>query len=238
MKKLCAYFYSKQDAELEQLLPADTLSDAPVPKEEYENKDVAIENYIAIFTRITDYLDGNLGNGKTAYGNVLLVIHWMRGYPLSRIIDKQIVYWSKKDPKKSNTAVIRETMERVEKVARFETPKYLHAYLDVLTHVLKERNRRDLIPTTDDFWLYLEFGVSKRTQLSLMALGLSRSSVTSLSEYITEDDMSERSCLEWLVMNSWKEFGLPRLVEVEITIVLNRHGRAVLASDFEETNIE
>lgn len=222
MKKLYDYFHSKPDDELEELLPADPLSDAPLPKEEDENKDVAIANFIAIFSRITDYLEGNLGSGANAYGNALLVIHWMRGYPLSRIIDRQIRYWSKRG--KSDTAIIRETMERVEKIARFETPKYLHAYLDVLLLVLKGKGRDDLIPSTDDFWLYLEFGVSKRTQLSLMALGLSRSSVTALSEYITEDNMSETSCLDWLVTNSWKEFGLPRLVELEITTVLQRHG--------------
>lgn len=238
MKALYDYFHAKLDEDLEELLPADPLSDAPLPKEEDKNKDAAIENYIAIFSRITKYLEGSLGSGNTAFGNVLLVIHWMRGYPLSRIIDRQIRYWSKKDPKKSYTAVIRETMERVEKIARFETPKYLHAYLDILLLVLKERGRDELIPTTDDFWLYLEFGVSKRTQLSLMALGLSRSSVTALSEYITEDNMSETSCLDWLVTNSWKEFDLPRLVELEITTVLQRHGRIALVNEAEDTSSE
>ncbi len=134
-----------------------------------------------------------MGVGSAAFGNALLVIQWMRGYPLNRLIDGQIKYRRRKEPTKNVTAIIRETLEKVERIARFEAPRYLHAYLDVLMIVLKEREREDLIPESEDFWLFLEFGVSKRTQLSLMSLGLSRSSVTSISEYITEDDLSAES---------------------------------------------
>ncbi len=225
MNALYEYFVGQPDNKLESLLPADPLSDASIPDREDISKDPAVNNFIAIFSRITTYLGGRFGNGKSAFSNAILVVHWMRGYPLNRIIDGQIRYWNKKDATKGIPAIIRETMERVEKIARFETPKYLHAYLDVLHVVLKEKGRHELLSETDDFWLYLEFGVSKRTQLSLMSLGLSRSSVTTLSDYIKEDNLSEASCLDWLVSNNWLEFGLPRLVELEINITLQRHGR-------------
>ncbi|MEY9463506.1 hypothetical protein [Bradyrhizobium ottawaense] len=223
MNALQRYFMETPDIELEDLLPTAPLSETTVQDEKGESRDDAINNFVRIFTRLTDYLGAPLGSGSSAYENALLVIEWMRGLPLSRMIDNQIRYWKRRDPSKSETTVIRETMERVERVARFETPKYLHAYLDILRPVSLVRDRGDILPPTDDFWLYLEFGVSERTQLSLMSLGLSRSSVTSLSVFITEDNFSEADCLNWLVTNEWREFGLPRLVEVEVEAVLQRH---------------
>lgn len=223
MNDLQRHFLAKPDIELEGLLPTDPLSEATIQDEKGDSREDAINNFIEIFSRLTDHLGAGLGSGSSAYGNARLVIEWMRGLPLSRIIDNQIRYWSRKRPSKSETSVIRETMERVERIARFETPKYLHAYLDILRTVLIARGREDILPPTEDFWLYLEFGVSKRTQLSLMALGLSRSSVTSLSNFIVEDNFSEAQCLNWLLTNDWREFGLARLVEVEIEAVIKRH---------------
>lgn len=230
MSALLDYFMGKSPDDFESLIPADPLSDAPIESEEDGRvfRDAAIDNFISIFSRITSYLGGSLGEGDSAYGNALLVVHWMRGYPLSRIIEGQIRYWSRRDSGRDATAVIRETMERVEKIARFETPKYLHCYTDILSHFFALKGHTHAAEKMDEFWLYLEFGVSKRTQLSLMSLGLSRSSVTSLSDYITDDSLSEENCLLWLESNNWTEFGLPRLAQLEIHTVMAQHGRNAL----------
>lgn len=108
LSALFEYFDAKLDDELEDLLPLDPLTDTVLAEDDEEIKDAAVENYIAIFSRISKYLRGNLGEGKTAFGNVLLVIHWMRGYPLNKIIDRQLRYWGRRDPNKSSTAIIRE----------------------------------------------------------------------------------------------------------------------------------
>jgi hypothetical protein len=223
LNALYEHFMEKQDSDLEGLLPTDPLNDAHFQTDSDEREDSAVSNLIAIFSRISKYLDGKLGSGQSAFGNALLVLNWMRGYPLSRIIDSQLRYWTKRDAKKKDTAIIRETMERIERIARFETPKYLHAYLDILHIALRHRGRADLVPKENDFWLYLEFGVSKRTQISLMSLGLSRSSVTELSDYLVKDDLTEEECLSWFKNNNWSEFGLSQLVELEITTLLKRH---------------
>lgn len=237
LSRLRDYFLEKPDDALAKLLPLDPLSDAPVGEddaaadavgdgetERVTPSDAVVDNLIAIFTRMSKYLEAPLGAGSSAYANAKLVAQWIRGYPLNRIIDGQIRYWSRKDPRKSETAVIRETLERVETVARFQAPKYLHAYLDILRLVLKERGQTDVLPTTDEFWLYLEFGVSKRTQLSLMSLGLSRSSAIALSVFITRSDLSESECIRWFLENDWDEYDLPRLTEIEIRAALKRRG--------------
>jgi superfamily II DNA/RNA helicase len=143
MSELQRYFMEKPDLELEDLLPTDPLSDAAIQDEKGESRNDAINNFVGIFSKLTDHLGANLGSGNSAYGNALLVIEWMRGLPLSRMIDNQIRYWKRRDPSKKESAIIRETMERVERVARFETPKYLHAYLDILRPVLIARGEED-----------------------------------------------------------------------------------------------
>jgi hypothetical protein len=227
MNALFEYFAGKRDEELEGLLPVDPLSDAPLDGEGGSGKrDAAIDNFVKIFSRMTTYLQASrLGAANAAYGNAILVVDWMRGFPLNRIIDKQIRYWKRRESKKTEQAIIRETLERIEAVARFETPKYLHCYIDVLVHCLHSRGRDDLVQGVQDLWMFLECGVSKRTQLSLMGLGLSRSTVIALSDYITSDALDEAECLDWLVVNPWQDFGLTELVVAEIRAVLVRHGR-------------
>ncbi len=226
---LYRYFQTKNPDSYADLVPTDPLSDALVIGEDGEQHDAAIQNLIAIFTRMSKYLGAPLGRGDKAYGNASLVVLWMRGYPLHRIIDRQISYWRKRDPNKKDPAIIRETLEHVEKIARFETPKYLHCYIDVLIFFLKGEGQAALADGIQDFWLFLEFGVSKRTQLSLMSLGLSRSSVTAISEFIIGDELDETACLDWLATNRWDEYGLTRLVELEVGLLLKRNGRTSAA---------
>ncbi|KGJ67386.1 hypothetical protein BJA5080_07752 [Bradyrhizobium diazoefficiens SEMIA 5080] len=90
---------------------------------------------------------------------------------------------------------IRNTMELVEQVARFKAPKYLSAYMDVLHMHLRQINREDLIDHGLDIGTQLEFGISSRTLLSLMELGLSRMSAVALYE---KTDLSKEECVAWV----------------------------------------
>lgn len=232
MQALLNYFKSKDANEIEDLLPADPLSDG------------APDSFVGIFSRITKYLGSpSLGSGGFAFGNALLVVHWMQGWPLARLINGQIDYDIKsvdkknakrekmsdeeraetKIPKlKTKRAIIRETMGNVEKIARYEAPKYLHCYLDVLNHFLIEIDRSDLKEEISDIWMFLEFGVSKKTELSLISLGISRSSVMAVSDKIKASELDEQQVYDWLSTNEWREFGLSELVTMEIERCLAR----------------
>ena len=63
----------------------------------------------------------------------------------------------------------------------------------------------------------------------LASLGLSRSSVTAISEFIIGDELDETACLDWLATNRWDEYGLTRLVELEVGLLLKRNGRTSAA---------
>ncbi len=71
--------------------------------------------------------------------------------------------------------------------------------------------------------MYLEFGVSKRTALSLMSLGLSRSSAVAISEFIKDEGLSEAQCLDWLRTQPWTEYDLPSLIKDELVNTLRRN---------------
>jgi hypothetical protein len=68
----------------------------------------------------------------------------------------------------------------------------------------------------------LELGVSRVTEVSLMALGLSRTSAVALSEFIVADKLSREQATSWL--NEHREVlqGLPALVRREIEVTLEQ----------------
>jgi len=140
----------------------------------------------------------------------------MNGYPLARIISSRQNYYIKKNTPQNLNTLIRDTMKDVEEFARFKAPKYLACYVDLLKVYLEESKREDLIERLLELNILLEFGVSQKTQLSLIGLGLSRSSAITLSEFITDDLLDESECLQWLKENDWMRKDMPALIRREV----------------------
>ena len=69
--------------------------------------------------------------------------------------------------------------------------------------------------------VFLELGVSIKTQISLISLGFSRTSAVMISEYITSDNLDEMSCMEWIAKNVSLLDDLPALVKIEIYSIIN-----------------
>jgi hypothetical protein len=116
--------------------------------------------------------------------------------------------------------VIRSVLDDVEQIARFEAPKYLACYLDVLRLHLRQQGT-PLVEIADlpDISLMLELGVSRPTEVSLMSLGLSRTSAIALSEFIIDDALTPAQCLQWLGARDLETLDLPVLVRREIEFV-------------------
>ncbi|HGB7586560.1 TPA: hypothetical protein ACIV8O_002225, partial [Salmonella enterica subsp. enterica serovar Java] len=81
--------------------------------------------------------------------------------------------------------------------------------------------RADLVEYIDDVGVFLELGVSIKTQISLISLGFSRTSAVMISEYITSDNLDELSCMQWINENSSLLDDLPALVKMEIYSIVN-----------------
>lgn len=152
----------------------------------------------------------------------LIIVKWLKGYSLSRIIRDSIDWHEGANKAFKLPELIRSTMELVEQIARFRAPKYFSAYIDILHLHLREINREDLIDDGLDIGTQLEFGVSSTSLLSLMELGLSRMTAVALYEKISRDDLSREGCIEWLQerANQLHAMDLPTIIIREITELL------------------
>jgi hypothetical protein len=150
--------------------------------------------------------------------HALIVVQWLKGYSLARMIRGNIEYHRSTNRSYKLPVLIRHTMELVEQIARFRAPKYLSAYMDVLHAHLRAIGRVDLIEDELDIGTQLEFGVSSRTLLSLMELGLSRMSAVALYERIARDDLGQQACVAWAVERDtqFEGMGIPAIILREI----------------------
>lgn len=201
-------YFKSYDGNLADLIPS-------LPEDEN-----ALNNYCEIIGRISKYLSGDVP--QVTYPHALLVLNWLRGWSLSRIIDRNWQYWSQKNNKKLD-AVIRDTMRELEEYARFKFLKYSSCYNDILQFFLESINQTNLAEQVPQLKLWLEFGASQKTQISLMALGLSRTSAVMISEYITNDSFEPEDCLKWLRTVDVEVLGFSPIVVAEILKVLEIH---------------
>lgn len=166
----------------------------PAPVESQDSYD----RFVTIMRRINEHLYPAFMPDSLIPLYVVIVVQWLKGFSLAAMIRKNIEYHNTNGRKFVLPTLIRQTMEHVEQVARFKAPKYLSAYMDILHLHFREIGREDLIDTDLDIGTQLEFGVSTRTLLSLMELGLSRMSAVSLYEKIARDNLTKEECVEWV----------------------------------------
>ena len=218
MDSLLSYFdvrTKNQQKSVEELIP--------IPAESED----AFEGYVQILNRINKYLGNEFGRGGRVRQLALLIVDWMKGYPLARIISSRQKYYRGHHIHKELSALIRDTMKDVEEFARFQAPKYLACYVDLLRVYLERIERKDLVKRLLELNVLLEFGVSQATQLSLIGLGLSRSSAIAISELIADDSLNESECLQWLKENDWMTKDMPELIKREVANIVKNKNESV-----------
>jgi len=179
-----------------------------------------VGRYTSALVRLNRAFGDLFGNEKRCVMLALLMRDWMQGFQLSRIIESRLARYP--DLKLAN--VIRDCMRDVEEYARFRGPKYLRAYNHVLKEHLLESGKEALAAEIEDYEFQLELGVSIQTQLSLMAIGLSRSTAITLSELIADSELSEDDCRNWLATNRWMVESVPALAQKEVSTLLTLDG--------------
>ncbi len=158
-----------------------------------------------------------------------LSVGWMRGMPLAYLIKRQLKLeeWKKSQgySSKNTAATIISVMKDVEEFARFKIPKYLRAFLDVLYFHAEHRGITDKLIKLPDLELWLELGVSTRTQMAFMELGLSRTSAIELMEAVIDTELGKEDALGWLRTSDYMALDLPGPVQTEIERTLARFNR-------------
>ena len=144
----------------------------------------------------------------------------MTGKPLSTIIKKSYQSYQKRGSSKKLPVVIREVMDNVETFVRFKFAKDSSCYVDILRYVLEINGKQDLLESIPQLNLWLEFGVSQKTHLSLLALGLSRNTVLELAQRTVSTEKSIEECLIWLRSLNLEELDLSPIIISDIKKVL------------------
>lgn len=179
----------------------------------------ALDYYIAIIDTIQDVLSGEHPGKKYHYS--LLILEWMRGYPLSRIIERNINFWRRRDNTKSKQSIIRETMKDIEEFARFKFIKYFSCYRDILNFFISTREGDlDVKDSLPDLNLWLELGASEKTPISLMSLGFTRTTAISLADLLKDQNLDREECLTLLRQINWEKISISPIILREITQLL------------------
>jgi hypothetical protein len=205
--------FRRYEGDVENLLPA------PVDSQD------SYDRFVTIMRRINEHVFPAFQPEKLIPLHALIVVRWLKGFSLAAMIRGNIDYHRRHGRSYKLPVLIRNTMELAEQTARFQAPKYLSAYVDILHLHLRAIGRADLIDHDIDIGIQLEFGVSSRTLLSLMELGLSRMSAVALYEKIARDDLSKENCLTWVSERQMEFAGM------DIPEIILREIRAKLLSD-------
>lgn len=188
----------------------------------------AAESYVRAIAKVNRELGGDWGPEGRQFQLSILITQWMRGMPLSRLISSRLDY-AKKMKNANIPGVIRGVMTDVEQIARFQAPKYLACYQDLLRVYAEQVGLPLAEDETFDVSMMLELGVSRPTEVALMALGLSRTTTIALSELIIEDQLAPHEALAWLQRQDIDAFALPTLVRREVQNRLNAEGQRGLS---------
>jgi len=177
--------------------------------------DDAFTSYVRLLNRICTHLSGDPTQLSPYFA--VLAINWMRGYPLSRIIADNIKYWGKHPEKKKTVPVIiRDSMRDVEEFARFKFVKYSACYVDILRFYFRTTGHAAHLGQIPDLNIWLEFGASQQTQISLMGIGLSRQTAISISELIPQHNMDRDAAIAWLKQLDCDSLDLSPIVIAEL----------------------
>lgn len=167
-----------------------------------------------------ELLGSRFGNEARRNQLGVLAIQWMSGMPLSQIISGRIQYEARKAKPRSDARVIRDVMSDVENEARFNVPRYLACYIDVLATHLVEVGKAELARQMPDLSKLLELGISSQTGFGFIELGLSRTAAIALAEIVSASNLTAAECREWLRNNDITGLDLPKLVRDEIAALV------------------
>ena len=199
-------YFKGYEKDIKELIP-------PVPED-----DDAQDKYMHIIGRISKYITGD--PYQLNYSRSILVTNWMRGYGLARIISDNIKWNEKQNTKKSLATIIRDTMREIEEYARFRFLKYTTCYLDVLRFYLETSQKSDLLESIPKLSLWLEFGASQTTQISLMSMGLTRMTALEIAELMVDTNMTKEQCIKWFKENDVHSMDISPTMLAEIDKIL------------------
>lgn len=202
-------YFEKYDKDIRNLIPV------------YPEDENSYTEYIALISRIGKTL-ASFPLQFSPYRSIL-ILNWIKGQPLSKLIWDSINYYRKKGDKRSVDRICRDVMSEVENFARFRFVKESSCYIDILKYFLTQKEEFELLDNIPDLSLWLEFGVYEETQISFLSLGLSRQTSISLSELIPNSELTKKEALQWILDTDLETLELSPIIIDEIKNVKNKN---------------
>lgn len=181
-------------------------------KEEPENitniipdlsEDNVCQSLIEILKRMERYF--NTGIFSPLYA-AIITSSWMKFKNLPTIIQRRIAYKKDKNENETFNTSVRKVFNDIDELARYRVPKLLSCYVDVMELFFQEIGMEVNTEQNKNIAMFLEYGINKRTQASLIILGLSRSTIFELGKIKDKDEnilldnenLTEEEALYWL----------------------------------------
>lgn len=169
---------------------------------DFKNDDKITGSFIGFLNRMYTCFNTNLINEKHINYIALLTTRWIKFQNLSVIIDARRKYYKNEDFNLS----VRQVFKDIDNFARYLVPKLLRCYIDVLNFYYEQSGNSDLIYDDNEIETLLEYGIENKTQMSMITLGLSRSTIvkifdikTEAGQYLVDNiEMDEITILKWL----------------------------------------
>lgn len=123
--------------------------------------------------------------------------------------------------RKKTSSLIRDVLNTLENQVRYNLVRYLKIYRETLIYVLIYRGEKDKAEKVENISAYLEFGSCNSVELSLMSLGLSRSTALFLNKKFNfPRDSSPENIIEFLSTKNLNNKRIPEFRLREIHEVL------------------
>jgi hypothetical protein len=140
----------------------------------------------------------------------------MKGSSLRELVANKIERTNATDADEINDA-IRKLFEDLESQLRYKYVKYTRLYSDVLRAILLERGLTREAEGLLPIHLFLEYGAASQTLISLMAIGLSRTSALLFKSSLSlHDELSTSECQGHVNNVNLDRSDLPAICRAEI----------------------
>lgn len=176
------------------------------------------QQYIQLFKRMHNRFICLPGKDRSHMYYYSLALLWMKGVTYSELLQKRIDHNNKERKRgeaKPNTEA-RGLFEDIETALRFRYVKYTRCYLDLLEHALSLTDNQKYVASIPPIYLFLELGASSNTMMSMIGLGVSRTTASVLAEKAPRTDMDSKSIKNWLSRMELDSFDLPRALKDEM----------------------
>lgn len=145
---------------------------------------------------------------------------WMRGDPLSRIIDSHFKFEVKRSPLYTMDRAILATLKTIEGEVRFTYVRLVGCYNTLLRQALVNKGHHDLAEHIVPIPLFMEVGACSDTMISFIGMGLSRISSRELTRAARRLNLSPAEAKGWILSQDIEALGISPIIRREVDRVL------------------